>query len=512
MQGQAGRWSAASDTLEARAAQVVVLQKGGQACPDWSYTDVTDSELATLCAGILAGRPQCVTEGGELLQINLESSPALTDAGVRSLLPAMQVGLVRRVFLHGCPSVSHAVKTECAMVCFGAVLRNTCEPETLNLSGMGLVDEQMGVLAKALVEWTTTPPPERPANLNYMGPQRIDLLNNRALTDNGLRHLRPGLAQSSVQRCLLNSDAMSADASLQADTICFENLLAVAGATSHAESHHILYMDDVRGLTDEGLEKVGEQLTRGGFGVKIIHMESNGLITDAGLACLLVGVESSGVQLVRLGSGIRRCRQISLAACIRMTGACLTNRLRELTDEPGNCNHDPLVWNLSALDLHDEHIPKLVAALLCTPDNCNCLELHLQGNSRLTDMGAKLLIPALGTAPLHRVLLPPQVSAAVKQEIAAICVPRMLENVRANLPMMAVDGPSKRLLQLQGIGIADSQFAEIVESLRGNTVVTTLDLRGNTDLTDDGVRLLVPVLGDCAVDTIEWPAPTPHVR
>ena len=86
MQGQAGRWSAASDTLEARAAQVVVLQKGGQACPDWSYTDVTDSELATLCAGILAGRPQCVTEGGELLQINLESSPALTDAGVRSLL------------------------------------------------------------------------------------------------------------------------------------------------------------------------------------------------------------------------------------------------------------------------------------------------------------------------------------------------------------------------------------------------------------------------------------------
>ena len=153
--------------------------------------------------------------------------------------------------------------------------------------------------------------------------------------------------------------------------------------------------------------------------------------------------------------------------------------------------------------------------------------LSLDYNSELTDATGRALVGMQPRCPVTLVNLDgcDGMSAAVKAEVAAVWLPRLLAErekrrlataaeLEALLAAVRVNHPAVTELRLFNKDLTDAQGIAVAEALDGNTHVLTLRLSFNSELTDATGRALIGVLPWCVVTSVDlnWGAMSAAAR
>lgn len=233
---------------------------------------------------------------------------------------------------------------------------------------------------------------------------------------------------------------------------------------------------NVRGLRDEHLRLIAKALS--GLGqLRTIDLRHNGEITDAGVRALLEPLRGSAVTSVRLG----HCPGVSAAAHAEIRDVVLLNVLA-----PARANDESLrTLSLSGLELHDGQVDVVVDAF---KGNAYTATLDLRSNPALTDAGARQLLPLPDTSALTELSLAgcDGISAGAKDDVAAAFAAKRLRAALAR--------DLAGVVPLRAMDLRDEHLTAVVESVLTSTAVRKLDLAHNPKLTDEGARVLVPVL------------------
>eukprot|EP01043_Picozoa_sp_COSAG02_P010204 COSAG02_NODE_354_length_24016_cov_208.299231_15_plen_733_part_00 len=339
----------------------------------------------------------------------------------------------------------------------------------------GLRDEHLRLIAEAL-----------PGLRGQL--RTIDLRHNGEITDDGVRALLVPLRGSAVTSVRLGHCAgISAAAHAEIRDAVLPNVLAPARAND--KSLRTLSLCGVE-LRDEQVDVVVEAFEGNAY-TATLDLRSNPALTDAGALRLLPLPDTSALT----GLSLAGCDGVSAGAKDKVAAAFAAKRLRAAlaTDLAG-------MVALRAMDLRDEHLTAVVASVLTSTA---VRKLDLAHNPKLTDEGARVLVPALASATwLQEIDLRgcDGISAAAAAEVQEACLsnrlPVLLEPVSSG-SRSPVPGP--QCLDLLGLGLRDKHVAALVDALAGNAQLQKIDLRHNRDLTDAGLRQLVSTLSKCRV-------------
>ena len=280
------------------------------------------------------------------------------------------------------------------------------------------------------------------------------------------------------------------------------------------------------GLQDKHIATLASALTAN-VQLQKIDLRDNSDLTDAGLRRLLSTLSKCRVCEVVLDG----CDGTSESARLAIREACLPNLL-STTLAPVRVNDQSLTTlRLSLMGLWDETIGLVADALV---GNDSVTRIELGGNADLTDVGVQLLLPSIRTSKVAEVDLGgcPAVSRVAKDALSAACLPNVLTAVSENdsrtiflnlfkcgltddhmdildRALMRTDAssrPSTRDNETRP-NTSSSELSSTLSSARlrrsGNFHVRKVDLRFNAQLTDVGVRQLVPAIAASCVEEID---------
>ena len=492
----------------------------------------TATELALRAMGLrdehVATIVETVLINTSLQKLDLAQNLLLTDAGAHALVPALASAVwLREIDMRGCRGVSAAAAAAVQDACISNRLPVLLEavssgsvagPRVLDLWQLGLQDKHVSLLSEALS-----------GNAQL---QTVDLSDNVQLTDAGLLALVPALGKCRVGEVLMDGcNGISEAARMEIRDACLPNRLSSALAAVRINDKKTTVLNlSAMDLWDEALGLVAEALM-GNEHVRRLELGANADLTDEGARLLLPSIPSSRVVEIDLVG----CPAVSNAAKHALCVACLPNILVPVAENDASVRH----LNLFKLGLEDEHMDLVAAALtlslvsssrpptgdadddgdkrpgtsgsgrpgtsssggsawLRRAGNLHVDRIDLRWNTRLTDAGVRLLVPAIAASRVQDVDLSecPAVSGTARAEIWAACVKNALAPVHAN-------EPSTTSLKLQGLGLRDKDMDVVSQALAENEHVTALDLRGNGQLTAAGVRKVLRVLRESKVESIE---------
>lgn len=315
--------------------------------------------------------------------------------------------------------------------------------------------------------------------------QTIDLRHNNEITDDGVRLLLPSLHDSAVTSVRLDQCVgVSVSARMEISDAVLHNILAPVRAND--ETLKIL---SLRGeeLRDEQIGRIVHAF-EGNVHTVILDLRSNPDLTDAGARLLLPLPATCALSELSLVGcdGVSTNAKDDVAAAF--TAKRLASMLAKDLDE---------VLALRAMGLRDEHLAVVVDSVL---KNTAVRELDLAHNPKLTDDVAQVLKPALASATwLQKIDLRgcDGISTAVVAEVQDACLSNRLPMLLQPVSSGSAHGP--KTLNLLGLGLRDKHIAALANALSGNSQLQKIDLRYNGDLTDEGMRDLVPTLNKCRV-------------
>eukprot|EP01044_Picomonas_judraskeda_P013760 COSAG03_NODE_2112_length_3114_cov_152.687231_1_plen_779_part_00 len=221
--------------------------------------------------------------------------------------------------------------------------------------------------------------------------------------------------------------------------------------------------------------------------VRRIGIGHNGHLTDVVGRALRDAVPLSAVESVRMNG----CDGLSGRVKADIATACLAKRLA-----PVRAN-DPEVKSLSLSfsDLEDKHVQDVAGAL---EGNTHVLSLDLGNNELLTDACGAAILGAISRSAVHSVILcgNPKISDALKADIAAACVPKVVAALAADAPnVISLDTAG-----IWGVNFGDAEAAALANCLEANTQLQSLAIgfgasTSSSSLTDVGATHLKRVLG-----------------
>ena len=228
-----------------------------------------------------------------------------------------------------------------------------------------------------------------------------------------------------------------------------------------------------------------------------LDLSENPELTDTAARALLPALASAEwICEVEL----RGCRQVSAAALGEVSDACLSNRLPALLLPVSENKGFKRALGLFEFGLRDKHMALLADSL---SGNGNLQKIDLSGNPELTDDGVMMsLVPALGKCRVAEVLVAgcDGLSDAARVELKDACLPNALGAI---LAPVRVNDKKVMELGLSQMDLWDEALGLVAEALSGNEHVTKVDLCGNSDLTANGVRLLLPAIARSCVGEVD---------
>ena len=441
------------------------------------------------------------------------------------LVPALASATwVQEIDLRGCYGITAAVAAQLHDTCLSNRLpvllgrlindnqNSEAMPKVLDLLGLGLQDKHVVTLAGALT-----------ANVQV---QKIDLRDNRDLTDVGLRRLVPTLRKCRVREVVLDGCVgITESARQEMRDACVPNLLSATLASVRVNDQSLTTLRlSLMGLWDEAIGLVADALM-GNEHVTRIELGGNADLTDAGVQLLLPGIPASKVTEIDLGG----CPAVSRGAKDALSAACLPNVLSAVSENDSRT----IFLNLFKCGLTDDHMDLLARALMRThassrpstgtygdsetrPDtpsselcstptsawlrrsgNVHVRKVDLRFNDQLTDAGMRQLVPAVAASRVEEIDLfgCHAISATWQAEVRRACVKNAIAPVHAN-------DASATTLQLRFAGLRDGDLELVSRALSGNEYVTSVDITGNGELTTAGVRQLAEALQKSKVEHV----------
>eukprot|EP01043_Picozoa_sp_COSAG02_P037664 COSAG02_NODE_2844_length_7905_cov_33.004356_4_plen_686_part_00 len=420
----------------------------------------------------------------------------LTDRGVSMLEAVISRCAVEFVDLP--PTISLVRRTAVAAlglanIC-ASIAADSPRYSTLDLSGVGLSDDTLGALAKALRGNTQV---ERVILCQTWGPTHSP---PPTFTDAGLELLGQSIPECAVNNVALSIndlDGVSAAARTALQRIWIPKLVSWIACNDPRTDE--LDMCDC-GLDDLALGQITRALQCNTHITYIDLSEGNDLITEEGLAVLAAGIPACRVRSVMVPG--YNSDWVGQESCDANARASDIERVRE--NDPSLTIVD---WSTSSMGCSDGTMAVLVEALR---GNTHVRELRI-GSSRdgiggMTDAGAALLLDAIP----HTVIERADVSAdAVSVEFKGsrgwgsekgIIAQACLKNIFAR--RIAANDPTLTALDLSKRGITTSTACALASALDGNTCLRTLDLSLNPRIGIAGLQALQATISRSAVQQV----------
>jgi len=446
---------------------------------DWSTGDVADVDVTALIA-VLAN------DGCVLTDLNLSANLGVAD-GDPIVQLARTHGSLRAVNIDGtsvdgggAASIAAALRARALQPEVDAVANNSLGAR-LDWSSKNISDDDVDRLIEALKSNSTV--------------SDILLQGNAEVTDASIDRLAAVVGPNSDRQgggCFASAGACGVV------RVSLDNT-AVTDAMKHGLARRIelrqvsLYDDQARNLdwstgdtTDVDVALLVSVLRDSRCEVRNVDLHDNQGIADG--APLLDLARGDKVKTLNLtGTGVDGEIQQQIQDSIR------SHRLRPFIDRLSSNDRTLTTLAWGTQDISDEDIAHLVRAL---PRNTRLKDIQLAGNARLSDTHMDTLTGAVGPATASGVNTVDLDNTEVSDD-KKLRLKRQIDLRRVSKRDVGVDSVDWRSSQA-----VDVDVSTLVDMLAENSLVHTLDLRDNADITDAPLQRLIDLGERCVIQNV----------